>query len=142
MTKGNDIKKELLGIPYGTACAILRKNIMFWLAGKNGMLNCFKCGKPIENIADFSIEHKLPWQKQLKPNEAFFNIENIAFSHLRCNSGSHNRLKTHCPKGHKYNAIRKNGDKFCRICHREVDKKNPRNHDKKKRHDKYIKYGY
>jgi hypothetical protein len=48
-------------------------------------LACFQCGLPIETIEEFSIEHKEPWQSAANPSEAFFAIENLAFSHFACN---------------------------------------------------------
>lgn len=142
MAKNNDIKKALLGMPYGTACAILRKSIIFWLAGENGMLNCYRCKKPIENIKDFSIEHKLPWQKETEPNKSFFDIENIAFSHIKCNIGGHNRSKTTCKNGHPYNRIAKRGERICRICHNaEMVEFRKSNYTKEKRHKQHIRTG-
>jgi hypothetical protein len=29
----------------------------------------------------------------------------------------HNRMKTHCPRGHPYDTVKKNGSRTCSICH-------------------------
>jgi len=84
-TKANQKKDELLGEPHGTANAKLRKAIIYHLAGLCGMLSCHRCGATIENIGELSIEHKVPWQQSGDPRSSFFDMENIAFSHLRCN---------------------------------------------------------
>lgn len=93
----------MLGMPLGTAMARMRKALMFNMASKLDMLNCFQCGKPIENIDEFSIEHKEPWQASTDPATAFFAIENLAFSHHKCNIGA----ARHPNKRHATEADRK-----------------------------------
>jgi hypothetical protein len=44
---------------------------------------CFKCGNRIEIVDDLSIEHKVPWEGT--DVKLFWDIDNIAFSHLACN---------------------------------------------------------
>lgn len=78
-------KAELLGMPFGTAMARMRKALLYDLAGKLGLLICFQCGQPIESIDEFSIEHKEPWQAADDPASAFFSTDNLAFSHHLCN---------------------------------------------------------
>ena len=83
MSNSNKKKSEFLGIPYGTATNKLRKNIMFRLLQKMGENVCFKCGHVIEKVDDLSIEHKLPWEG--RDVALFWDLDNIAFSHLFCN---------------------------------------------------------
>lgn len=82
---GNDVKTAVLGVPFGTANARLRKMIIFALVQRLGEDVCYRCGKLIENIEELSIEHKKAWLQQENPKEAFYDLENIAFSHLVCN---------------------------------------------------------
>jgi len=99
MNRSNQIKSKQLGIPYGTACNRLRKQIMFHLLVKLGDNTCFKCKQKINKAEDLSIEHKQPWLHI--NNELFWNMDNIAFSHLKCNKpdrpsrGNHHK----CPYG-------------------------------------------
>lgn len=79
----NERKTETLGMPHGTATNRLRKNILFHLLKKHGENYCFKCSELIEEVEDLSIEHKKPWQGVSA--ELFWDLENIAFSHLHCN---------------------------------------------------------
>lgn len=81
----NEEKTKQLGMPIGTATAILRKNIMFSLIKQLQLNNCFRCGKEIKIVDDLSIEHKEAWLHSGKPVELFFSLDNIAFSHLKCN---------------------------------------------------------
>lgn len=81
----NRTKDRLLGIPHGTANNKLRKNIIFYLANLCRMLSCYRCKQEIESVDDLSIEHMTPWQGAPDPKVAFFDISNIAFSHLKCN---------------------------------------------------------
>lgn len=84
--RGSDyVKAQLLGMPWGTAQSKLRKALIFHLAGQLGMLDCYRCQEEIDDIDDFSIEHIQSWQQAEEPLDAFFDVENIAFSHLRCN---------------------------------------------------------
>ena len=79
----NQRKDATLGMPHGTAQGKLRKSILFHLLVKLKEDVCFKCGKQIEIVGDLSIEHKLPWEG--RDAELFWDLNNIAFSHLRCN---------------------------------------------------------
>ncbi|SRR6266436_2979483 len=79
----NTKKSETLGMPHGTASHRLRKNILFHLLKKHDENRCFKCGEVIEKVEDLSIEHKKPWEGISA--ELFWDLENIAFSHIRCN---------------------------------------------------------
>lgn len=87
MNNSNDKKSEQLGMSHGTANHRLRKAIMFDMMVKLGVDNCFRCGLKIENVDVLSIEHKIPWLDSENPVELFYSLDNIAFSHLRCNSG-------------------------------------------------------
>lgn len=86
-------KQKQLGIHPSTAAAILRKKILFKLIKDTENDICFQCNKKIENIDELSIEHKKPWLDSEKPLELFFDLENIAFSHLKCNIGAGRKTK-------------------------------------------------
>lgn len=79
----NEKKAATLGMPHGTATGRLKKNILFHLLKKHGENVCFKCSEVIDKVEDLSIEHKKPWEGISA--ELFWDIENIAFSHLHCN---------------------------------------------------------
>ena len=118
------VKDKLLGMPHGTASNRLRKTILFsMLYGKVYDRQCFRCDQQIEDVDDMSIEHKEPWQSANDPKAVFFDLENTAFSHLRCNSGAPHRDKTHCPNGHPYDEANTyrypNGQRKCRQCKRQ-----------------------
>jgi hypothetical protein len=85
MGNNNKIKNDLLGMPHGTAAHQLRKMIMFRLIQNARADFCYRCGKVIKTVDDLSIEHMRPWQKADNPKETFFDLDNIAFSHLKCN---------------------------------------------------------
>ncbi len=138
MLKSNRIRSEFLGMSHGKASHKLRKSIMHHLAKKVGMSACYRCGEEIEDIENFSIEHKEPWL-HVDPN-LFWDLDNIAFSHLSCNVRAQRRPlreRTHCPKGHPWDkenthwAVDKEGRKCreCRVCdlerwHRRKEKAN------------------
>lgn len=84
----NKKKAIQLGISIGKATHRLRKMIMFQMIRKAGLDICFQCGKEIQTIEELSIEHKEPWLDSDNPKKLFWDLDNIAFSHLKCNSGS------------------------------------------------------
>ena len=127
----NKKKDRLLGEPHGTASARLRKMLLFKLAGLAGLDSCCRCSKKIETVEELSIEHQTAWQSAPDPRAAFFNLDDIGFSHLRCNVDARNATngntdKDRCEKGHEFteaNTYRFIQDgtprRACRICHRD-----------------------
>lgn len=82
----NKRKDETLGMPHGTANNRLRKNILFFLLKKHGENICIRCNQVIQEVEELSIEHIKPWEGI--SSELFWDLQNIAFSHLRCNVGA------------------------------------------------------
>lgn len=78
-------KAALLGMPIGTATGRLRKSLMYSLADKLGLLTCHRCAEQICTEESLSIEHKVAWESADDPVKMFFDLDNIAFSHLSCN---------------------------------------------------------
>ena len=95
MTSTNRRRTIQLGMPHGTAAHRLRKMIMFQMIQKAGLDICFQCGKKIETIDELSVEHKIAWLDKENAKELFFDLDNIAFSHLRCNTS----VRRSAPKG-------------------------------------------
>jgi hypothetical protein len=83
-------KQEQLGMPLGTASAKLRRLVMFRLVQRLGEDACYRCGRKIETVGELSIERKEPWFN-IDPS-LFWDLDNVAFSHLSCNAGSRRRV--------------------------------------------------
>lgn len=81
-------KASQLGMPFGTACNRLRKLVLFKLLCELNKNICFQCEATIESADQLSIEHKQPWMDTPSPQELFWDLDNIAFSHLNCNVGA------------------------------------------------------
>lgn len=81
----------ILGMPFATARAQLQKALLFKYVKAAGHNVCFRCAKPIEDIGDFSVDHKLAWRKADNPQQLFGDTNNVAFSHLLCNTGARER---------------------------------------------------
>lgn len=77
--------EDLLGEKLSTAKSKLNKLLMFELAKKCNMDTCFRCGEKIEDISDFTIDHKESWMLGDSPVQLFYDMNNIAFSHAKCN---------------------------------------------------------
>ncbi|HDR4736854.1 TPA: hypothetical protein QCR36_003902 [Bacillus cereus] len=88
---GNNKKSEQLGMSFSTATNRLRKHIMFQLVQQSGRDECFQCGQKIESVDNLSIEHKDPWMYTDDPYSKFFDLDNIAFSHSKCNFANRRR---------------------------------------------------
>lgn len=104
--KRNNIKKkEQLGMHLGTASARLRKLLIFNFLKELKRDYCFQCKLQIKNIEELSIEHKKNWMYSEDPIKFFFDLNNIAFSHLTCNvrsgKGYKGKRKEFCKRGHK-----------------------------------------
>ncbi|WMM35529.1 hypothetical protein [Vibrio phage PJN101] len=89
-------KRGQLGMDPGTASHQLRKQIMFSYIQHCGDDKCFQCGKQIKSVDDLSIEHKIPWLDSEDPKGLFFDLSNIAFSHLKCNVAARRSVKAVC----------------------------------------------
>lgn len=116
--------KKFLGMDKGTATHRLKKIIMFELAKKAGMGRCHRCKLLITDVSEFSVEHIKPWL--WIDIDLFWDIENIAFSHLSCNSAANSNVKE-CGSYAKY----KRGCR-CEVCSEEYRKA-----AKKHRKDRY-----
>lgn len=79
------IRSEILGESFDCAWYKLRKMILFNQAKELGQDICCRCNKRIENIDEFSIDHIVPWKESSDPKRMFYDINNIAYSHERCN---------------------------------------------------------
>lgn len=79
-------KEEILGMAWGTAAHRLRKEVMFSLVKKCGEDVCFRCGNKIETALDLSLDHMEDWENV--DVALFWNVDNITFSHRKCNTKS------------------------------------------------------
>lgn len=114
-------KQEQLGMPLGTASAKLRKSILFSLLKETGKNICYQCGRVIENEDELSIEHKVPYPDSDNPKELFFSLDNIAFSHLRCNIGAARHPVTKMKVIHQ-DRTRNGLHTLCKLSEKEVRK--------------------
>lgn len=85
MDKYNKRKKNQLGMDAGTAANRLKKIVTFDLLKQLKQNYCYQCSSEIESAEELSIEHIVPWLDSETPNELFFSLDNIAFSHYSCN---------------------------------------------------------
>jgi hypothetical protein len=109
VSKSGARKSAFLGMPHGTAANRLRKLILFDLLRRHGENVCFKCSGKIETPDELSIEHKQPWEGVSV--ELYWSLDNIAFSHLRCN-----RNHRYEGGGAKLRKVGPEGTAWCRSC--------------------------
>jgi len=81
-------RNELLGMNHSTAYHRLRKMVLWKYVVFVGDDVCYRCGERIGSIEELSIEHKESWLGSEDPLSSFFDLDNVAFSHLKCNSAA------------------------------------------------------
>lgn len=111
-------KEQKLGMSFSAAHSRLKRDIIFHLLKQIDKDACFRCGKKIETAADLSIDHKEGWLYSDNPSSVFFDMNNIAFSHIGCNSTAKK-----CPRNTwnktGYKGVYSTGDRFrARIGHK------------------------
>jgi len=79
--------KEQLGMNPSTASNRLVKDLLFDFVVKAGKDTCFRCGEKVTRET-LSIEHKEAWLDSSDPVKNFFSLDNIAYSHLACNTAA------------------------------------------------------
>ena len=96
-------KKMQLGMNPSTASGRLVKDILWSLITETNKNICYKCNE-VMCRKTFSVEHKEPWLDSLDPLKLYFDLDNIAFTHLRCNiKDSRRRPPSKCGTPTQYN---------------------------------------
>jgi hypothetical protein len=67
---------------------------MLDLAQKLGFDICIRCDGVIATLREFSVDHKEAWNGNL---ERFWDVRNVGFSHLSCNSRHGLKVRTTGP---------------------------------------------
>ena len=81
-------KSTQLGMAISTARSQLLGKLLFRELTATSDCKCYRCGKNIETAEELSIDHKQPWLNQNNSVELFFDLDNVAYSHRKCNSGA------------------------------------------------------
>jgi hypothetical protein len=77
-------KTQILGESFSNANYRLARDLLFNFVEKSGHV-CHQCGEPLTR-STFSIEHIEDWMNHENPRDAFFNPDNIGYSHIACNT--------------------------------------------------------
>lgn len=79
-------KHDVLGVSISSASYKLRKMVLFDILRRHNENICYRCGKTIDNVDELSMDHKIDWLNAPNAKELFWDMDNIAFSHLKCNT--------------------------------------------------------
>lgn len=124
----NNKKREKLGMNPSTAHRRLLKDLLFkyvMLAGNK----CLRCNQELTKET-FSVDHIKPWLNSETPVELYFDLDNIAFSHLNCNTQEMaDRRRLHSPEAKIILKRNKNRERAAK------------NYTPEARQERYIKYG-
>lgn len=130
-------KKLQLGMNPSTASNRLVKDILWNFIVGAGKDYCFRCGEKMSR-KDFSIEHKIPWLDSANPVELYFDINNISFSHIKCNVADRRQtVVAECGTYSKY----KTGCR-CEACTQANTRYAASSYTKEKRQEKYKRSGH
>lgn len=77
--------REVLGCSLSAARSRLIREILFSLLAALGRTACFRCGKEMTSET-VSIDHVQPWLHADNARDLYFDVANIDFSHVMCNS--------------------------------------------------------
>lgn len=104
MATAQSNKVEQLGMPFGTASNRLKKALFFKYIKLANQHFCFDCKKEILTVEDLSIQHKQVWL-HIDPT-LFWDLENIAFSHKKCNKTERRPLQKYFTEEQKHEAYK------------------------------------
>jgi len=88
MKKYRDKDNKALGMNISVAQRKLVRSLLFKEIKLNGRDACFRCGQPIEDETDFSLDHIRAWRSSDNPKADYFDVNNVTYSHLYCNKKS------------------------------------------------------
>ncbi len=131
MTKRN----MQLGMNHSTASNRLVKDILYSLIVETGKDICYQCNEKIKR-ENLSIEHKVPWLDSENPLEMYFDLSNIAFSHLKCNVGAARKNLAECGTDSAY----QRGCR-CRPCMDAAMITSRNKYTPEKRRERYLRNG-
>lgn len=138
MPNSESKRSMLLGMSTGKATHILTRDLLFKHAQSEGN-KCFRCGGEMTRD-NFSIEHKTSWMSDPNPAESFFDLENVTYSHKKCNSKagliSPDRKKAEHGSTGKYASGCR-----CLECKSGHAKYHRKYYSKDKRREKYLRLG-
>ena len=121
-------KAQQLGMNPSTASHRLVKDLLFHFVVVSD-LKCHRCGEEMSRD-DFSIDHIKPWMHSENPVELYFDLTNIAFSHLVCNTTASR------PLHQKYYTTDER-----RLAKQEHNHNRERVYDPKERRERYLRLG-
>jgi len=89
--KKGQVKSKLLGMSFHTARARLERDLLFKFATELGHV-CYRCQQPMPRD-NFSVDHMENWSTAESPIKAYFDLKNVAFSHIHCNAANTSKRK-------------------------------------------------
>ena len=130
---------DQLGINVGTAQNRLVKDILFKFMNDLSLNNCYQCGEQMQRDT-FTIEHKAPWRNESNALELFFDLDNIAFSHLKCNTAAARRpdVKSMTPQEYKEHKNKRARERYSNITQEKRDEINKKRRERRARNKQDV----
>jgi len=136
----NEKKTNQLGMNYSTAYNRLIRDIIWSLIVDSGRYRCCRCNEFMTR-EDYTIEHIEPWQDTEDPVKLFFSLENIGFSHHKCNMEHKRRHGFASQAVHGTSTMYERGCR-CDPCKQASSEYRKSKYTIEKRRKKYLKNGY
>lgn len=74
-----------LGMEVSNALRLLARKILLDMATRLGEHFCCRCGEPIEDVRELSLDHQQNWINQPNAEELFWSLKNVRLAHVKCN---------------------------------------------------------
>lgn len=129
-------KSQQLGMNPSTAQSRLVRDLLFKQLCDLGINKCYRCGEEMSRDT-FTIEHIKPWLDSEDPQKMFFDLDNISYSHHKCNSGNTSKISASCGTPTMYR-------KGCRCdaCKKSAAEYRSKFYSTEKRSERYRQKGY
>lgn len=82
-----------LNMSFSKASYLLKKQLFYSLLKQKQLHICYRCNNEISNCKELSIDHIEDWLSSANPKFSFYNLDNLAYSHLTCNIKAQKRNK-------------------------------------------------
>lgn len=132
--RSKEKRSSQLGMSVSTARAKLVMDLLYYMVMTHSSGTCARCGELLTRDS-FTIDHMDPWLDSDDPFHKYFDVSNIQYSHLSCNSRASRRPhKKYFTEEEIKSASLEKGKRYRRNLPEKVRRERRRN--------RYLTHGY